>query len=547
LLRFGEALTLACIAGCAAARAALPRPLRIEPRLFWVAAALLTAALISAILNLVTVAGEHPERTLLDTLGQVMLRDYLQRVDPVAAALLFTEGLLLLLLAADICSDVHRRDAMLRMLVVGASAAALLNLLRLVVAAVAQEHPWTAFAAYFASVRVAINFVDVNAAGSYFLMMLFVAAGLALRAWRFAPGGIMLTALGLWISGSRVALAAALVTTTLGGVIVVIRQSAHRKAMAAALLAAVAVIALAGWKWYPQGRNVNTAYALSFRMEMARAALKLTRTAPLFGVGLGRFQPLSAQYASIPENAHNNFLQVMAELGLPGLVLFAGVIGFALRQECRRVNGAARAWGLLAGLAAFLLTCIGGHPLLVPPAAYAFWIALGVAGAAWKGDDQRGSRRVRLAAVAVIGFFIATIPFRTVAAVRSSDLEHATIGFARVWQSEPDGLRYRWAGAQCTFFVSTSARAFAIPLRAAPTGAPIVEVSIMIDGRDANRVRLGAGEGWRTVRLELAPRTSARFSRVDLEARVPGTSEVLTQQPTDTSGALMVGRPQIAY
>jgi len=548
-LRFGEALTLAFIAGCAASRVLRVRPLDVEPRVFWCAAALLTAAVGSAILSLMTIAAEHPERTLLDTVRQVIARDYLRRADPFSAALLFSEGLVLLLLAADISSN-GRREAVLRMLVVGASAAALLNLLRLVVAAVGREHPWTAFAGYLASVRIAINFVDVNAAGSYFAMMLFIALGLAHRGWRPAPAGIILIILGLWISGSRVAMAAVLITATLAGAMVVVRQSTHRKAMAAAALAAaVALVALAGWRWYPQGRNLDPAYALSFRVEMARAALQLTRTAPFFGVGLGEFQPRSAQYASVPENAHNNFLQVMAELGIPALVLFVAVIGWALRQEWRRANEASQKWGLCAGLTAFLLTCLGGHPLLVPPAAYAFWIALGVAGAGAgsPGDDRRGVRRMRLTAIAMIGFLIAVLPFRVAAVSRRADLEHAAIGFAHLWEHEADGLPYRWAGGQCAFFVSTSARAVAIPLRAAPTGPAAVEVRIMIDGREADRVLLAASQGWRTVRLEFVARTSARFSRVDLETRVQGTSELLTQQPTNSSGALMVGRPAVGY
>jgi hypothetical protein len=316
--------------------------------------------------------------------------------------------------------------------------------------------------------------------------------------------------------------------------------------MTGALLGAIAIIALAGWRWYPHGRNVDRAYAFSFRMEMARAALALTRTEPLFGVGLGRFQPLSAKYASVPENAHNNFLQVMAELGIPSLVMFVAVIGFALGQERRRA-AAGDTGKLLLGLVAFLLTCLGGHPLLVPAAAYAFWMVLGIAGAGSQDDDRREVRGVRRATIAMIVLLIATIPFRVAAVVRGADLEHAAIGFAQLWQRDVDGLRYRWAGGQCTFFVSTSARAIALPLRAAPTGPAAVEVRIMIDGREADRVLIEATKGWRTVRLAFVSRTSARFSRVDLEARVPGTSEPLTEQPTNTSGVLMVGRPEIGY
>ena len=36
-------------------------------------------------------------------------------------------------------------------------------------------------------------------------------------------------------------------------------------------------------------------------------------------------------------------------------------------------------FGLFAGVTAFLLTCLSGHPLLIPEVIYPFWVALGLA------------------------------------------------------------------------------------------------------------------------------------------------------------------------
>ena len=61
----------------------------------------------------------------------------------------------------------------------------------------------------------------------------------------------------------------------------------------------------AACKWYPSGRNARTDIAFSIRFEMANAGLQMTAERPWFGVGLGWFQPRSAQYSSMRENSHN--------------------------------------------------------------------------------------------------------------------------------------------------------------------------------------------------------------------------------------------------
>ena len=141
---------------------------------------------------------------------------------PLAAALLFVEGVLLVLVVCDTCSDESRRFAAVRMLVLGCTAAAALNLLRIVTAAFAQEHSWSAFLGYFARLRVNIHHGDWNAAGSYFAMVLVVAAALAVRSRAYAAA-VPIIAAAVWMSGSRFALAACLATATGLGIIALVR------------------------------------------------------------------------------------------------------------------------------------------------------------------------------------------------------------------------------------------------------------------------------------------------------------------------------------
>ena len=109
---------------------------------------------------------------------------------------------------------------------------------------------------------------------------------------------------------------------------------------------------------------------------------------PAFGVGIGQYSPSSAQFAPTallkiwrPDNAHNNLAQIAGELGLIGLTTFLFVLAASLsiRSNARVTNQLCGP--LIAGLAAFILTWLGGHPLLIAEVAYAFWIALGLAAA----------------------------------------------------------------------------------------------------------------------------------------------------------------------
>ena len=542
-LDFAETVTLAFLAGSAARRAASARPLRVSAPVRWSATILIAAALASGIVSAGIIVAEHPGSSVWELFQTFLGSHYMVNSSPLSSTMLFMEGLMLLLVVADTCAgDRGKRDRVLRMMVIGAAAAAALNVSRIVTAAMRQEDPWTSFYVYFGTVRANVHFPDLNAAGSYFAMMLLVAIGFAARAPVVAALGTPVIAAALWIAGSRTALAAALIAGCVAGILTMRSRSERLKTPVAAIAVVVvlAIVALAAWRFYPAGRNEVGGAAFAYRVLMAKAALTLTSTHPTFGVGLGRFYSLSGQ----TENAHNNFLQVVAELGVPGLVLFVALIVFALREAWRARGAPGPSWGLLAGLAAFLLTCLGGHPLLMPGAAYPFWMALGLA-AVPSGVVPPMTRRARLAAICVALTLAATLPFRIAAAVREANVEQASIGFSRNWLRQPDGLRYRWAGGQSTIFVVSSARAVRIPLRSSPGAASPLEIRILLDGREVDRVRLEEAQGWRTVRVLLPPNSRRRFTRVDLQVELPGAGTPLTTPATGTSGVLMVGQPLI--
>ncbi len=541
-LDFAETLTLAFLAGSAARRAASPRPFSLSAPVRWSATILIAAALASGIVSAGIIVAEYPGSSLAELFQTFLASHYMVNSSPLSSTMLFMEGLMLLLVVADTCGgDREKRDSVLRMMVIGAAAAAALNVLRIVTAAMRQDDAWTAFYVYFGTARANVHFPDMNAAGSYFAMMLLVSIGFAARAPVLAILGTPVIAAALWIAGSRTALAAALIAGSVAGMLTMRSRPARAKALAAIVAFAVlAIVALAAWRFYPAGRNEVGGAAFAYRILLAKAALTLTSTYPVFGVGLGRFYSLSGQ----TENAHNNFLQIAAELGVPGLVLFVALIVFALRETWRTLGPPGPSWGLLAGLAAFLLTCVGGHPLLVRGSAYPFWMALGLA-AVPSGVVPPMTRRARLAAICVALALAATVPFRMAAAVREANVGQASLGFSSHWLRLPDGLRYRWAGGQSTFFVVSSARAVRIPVHHAPAAPSPLEIRILLDGREVDRVRLEEADGWRTARVLLPRNSPRRFTRVDLQVDLLGAGTALSTPATETGGVLMVGHPFI--
>jgi O-antigen ligase len=92
---------------------------------------------------------------------------------------------------------------------------------------------------------------------------------------------------------------------------------------------------------------------------------------PLFGVGLGNFKSLSTRYED-PDNlyesvAHNAYIEIAAELGIPALLLFIGIIAWCLlllqrvlKKAVRRQDGLVRAVaiGMQAGITGFAASLV---------------------------------------------------------------------------------------------------------------------------------------------------------------------------------------------
>jgi len=96
------------------------------------------------------------------------------------------------------------------------------------------------------------------------------------------------------------------------------------------------------------------------------AALRMINDNPIFGVGPLNFKALSTQYTGLSQGniAHNSFLEIAAEFGLPVLAIFLLLIVTTFRtlNAATRLAGTDRGWriagwaeGLRSGLLGFLV------------------------------------------------------------------------------------------------------------------------------------------------------------------------------------------------
>ena len=313
----------------------------------------------------------------------------------------------------------------------GAAGVAALNVTRLVVVWQRSGGSFETLTGLWGSMRVSAVFGDPNAAGSYLGLALLLVAGLALGGRLWLPV-LPIVAAALWLTGSR----AALVSTVLGAVVLLpTAMRASRRLMWGT--AAVVVLVLAASLPFAAGRltpDRDSARAVSqsfnFRVGMTRAAGRMIAEHPAFGVGVGMFLPRSSAYIgdglreTVPrENAHNNFLQVLAELGLAGFVPFLAILALPAWRVARAVrdgNPPAAGVGAAAGLLAFVLSWLSGHPLLVFEVSASFWLLLGALAGQFSPHDgsaasARLARRARVLGWATAVFaacIVVSVPFR---------------------------------------------------------------------------------------------------------------------------------------
>jgi putative inorganic carbon (HCO3(-)) transporter len=165
-------------------------------------------------------------------------------------------------------------------------------------------------------------FSDPNDLGQLFIISLaFIIYLLAIS--KSAASGLLLWCLGGWLiygvvlTNSRGALLATLAILALE----CWRRFGKIAVVVAALLAVPALLAVTRLSQLSAGEE-----SAMDRLEAWYQGIQMLRGSPLFGVGFGNFTNHSTL------TAHNSIILPMAELGLPGLTIWLGIIWYSLRM-----------------------------------------------------------------------------------------------------------------------------------------------------------------------------------------------------------------------
>jgi len=149
-------------------------------------------------------------------------------------------------------------------------------------------------------------------------------------------------------------------------------------------------------------RNVSKVF--SARSLLWDRAAGIMKEFPVTGAGIGTFYRISPLYHDLEikewksrakwrENIHNYYLQLGADLGIPALLIFLGIIFYTYRAgfEVLRQKEASGyiIKGLLFGLGGYLITMLTSHPLLLSNQQFLFWFLIGVISVGYRGCASR--------------------------------------------------------------------------------------------------------------------------------------------------------------
>jgi O-antigen ligase len=283
--------------------------------------------------------------------------------------------------------------------------------------------------------------------------------------------------------------------------------------------------------------------ALDDRLDYKAVSWLIIEDHPIFGVGPGRYQEASLDqsppelrqlypygFLQFGENAHDNYLQILAEFGPVGLLAFLWLLARLLAPVVTRARreGPVEAWALGCGVLMFLLMGLSSHPLLISQVSLWVFLAMGLASAAASEapgvSATAGWRRGVLVGVVLV--FLVSVPWRASDRIATGNLEHAAVG-ASSWQQDGD-FQYRLASDGSRWFVPAGAGAVSVEMQWENTPPEACVVWVAFGG---------------VVSDQLRPETSRRTFRIAVpsEGRARRFAELTLTVP-DGCPALRVGR-----
>jgi O-antigen ligase len=277
------------------------------------------------------------------------------------------------------------------------------------------------------------TFFNPNMLGGFFAMMfpLALSATIADRAlpkrllWGFCAIALAVTIIPTRSKGAMAALAAAalLYLVLLARQTPRLRRVAGRAVIAAAVAAVAA--ALVGWQvapargWFVAALRLNSQSNM-FRVFTWEGTVRLFEAYPWIGAGPAAFKYVYPRYAILGyvEAAHENYLQMFAELGVFGGLVFLWLLASILLTGRRAIASASefsgRVWAIggICSLTALMVHSLLDYDWYIGAINFSFWLVAGMlahiagreriaapvpAEAAPMVPGKRGRRRAQLA------------------------------------------------------------------------------------------------------------------------------------------------------
>ncbi|SVA22980.1 uncharacterized protein METZ01_LOCUS75834, partial [marine metagenome] len=252
----------------------------------------------------------------------------------IVSAATILEGIGLFLAVITLCrgdSTLARRLG--RMVVVGAVGVSALSIVELSTSAIGTGNPSVTLPELLQQ-RWAVFVSKVNTAGSYFVLVLPIALGLAADSKHRAVwlGTSVVIGIALWLSGSRAVLLTSLVLVLVGVVLLGIvrpQVSALRGLRRGAVAVGIAsVVLVLGYRLIAFADS-SSLESLQIRWLFVETTFRMLTSSPWLGIGVGQYRAaaelLNSQelqkllvdaFSSRLENPHNYFLLIVAEFGI---------------------------------------------------------------------------------------------------------------------------------------------------------------------------------------------------------------------------------------
>jgi O-antigen ligase len=212
---------------------------------------------------------------------------------------------------------------------------------------------------------------------------------------------LALASVALLLTQSRGGLLAYVAILIVAAYILAPNRKARMRRLALVLVVCVLAAAVAGFFFQRLGEIDD--YTAVSRLAIWGGAFTVFARSPVVGAGFGNLRPLMGGLLGLPEgwmgDAHNLYLELLAESGLVGFIAFAFLIVSALRAARRCMRQSQDEFTRLTGAAAFAALCgVLVHGTVdylfhtTPQVAALFFLALGLVGAQTLGSKARAGQ-----------------------------------------------------------------------------------------------------------------------------------------------------------